>query len=187
MSPALGAAHHFFVERLAVFLLIQLKIPAARVGGQGQQDGPFILEGEEGLDRVFAHIRRYGDSIKAHCFKKGAGILGGSIADIPPFGIGNGEMLGGDVIQGLAQGFPAAGAAGFVESQVGFVSYAQATGRIDNLFVELEQRVVVWQQMGGQALPFGIEPDAEEGLFVLNLLEKLLARHALLFKGRCPK
>jgi hypothetical protein len=49
-----------------------------------------------------------------------------------------------------------------IKRGVGFISYAQVLGSIDNALIELEYRVGIFLQEGGDLIDIGIEAHAKE-------------------------
>ena len=156
IAPVPGFAQDFFKERPPVFLRGHLKIGAAFVGSQSQQNDPFVFKLKERQHRIFAHIRRYGHRVEVHRFKKGFGVHAGSITNIAAFGVCNGKMGIGQIVEGFFQRLPAFFAQRFVKSSVQFISDAKIAGRINDLPVELENGIGMPQQVWRQFLQVGV-------------------------------
>ena len=159
-----------------------LEILRTFVGGQCQEDDPFVLEIEERLDGVLAHVGSHGQGIGLQGVEESLGVVGRGVPDVAALGIRDDEdvrVVVLDVLDGALQTLPAFGAIDLIESCVGLVSHGVRCGVVDNLLVELKNGVIHGQEFLRNLVDVGIQADAEERLLFLDLLEELLFVHII--------
>lgn len=154
-----------------------LKVVAASIRREGEQNGPFSVKTEEGRHAVLPHVGRDGDGIEAQVVKKGLGVHPTGVTNVTTLGIGDGKMLVANVLYRALERDPSAWPEGFVEGEIGLVGDAEIAGGINNLAVELEHRIVVLEQVLGDFAQLAVEADAEEGFFLKNGGNKCIACH----------
>src|SRR5690606_17483223 len=100
----------------------------------------------------------------------------GSISDIPPFRIGNGELfrvVAIKVVHGPFKRPPSLGSMGLVECKIGLIGHTMGLGGLNDGPVELENGVRPLQYMSGNLGKVGIQSDTEKGLLFTDLQDEL--------------
>lgn len=82
-----------------------------------------------------------------------------------------------EIIDGLLKRNPAFYAISFIESCVGFIGYSQIMCSINDGFVESKNRVFFLEQKRWDFIQIYIESNTKKGLFLSDLLRKLLCCH----------
>ena len=106
--------------------------------------------------------------------EEGAGIKLRRVADVASLGVSDDKLVGvlrSEVSHCLLEGGQSLYAQALIEGQIGLVSHAIGRCRVDDRFVEGENRVFLVQQMLRNLLYVGIQSYAKEGLFLLDMLE----------------
>ena len=146
-------------------VLGELEVGGTGIGGEAEQDYPLSLVCQKWFHAVAAHVRRDGDSVGLEVVEHGLGVHAGGVADVTALAVDDEELVGVallDVAAGVAELFPALGAAAFVEGAVGLVGHAVRRGGVDDGAVEGDDGIVATSQAAGKFCSVGVEAHAEE-------------------------
>ena len=183
ISPFLTLPQHFLKQAFTVLVGGELEVVATLVGGECQENHPFVWVLEERCHAVLAHVGSNGEGIEVDFLEEGAGIHRAGVADVATFGIRDDEVLGivlVEVRDGLLKRNPALHAHALVESKVGLVCHAIGCCGVDNRLVEGEDGVFLLQQVLRNLLDVGVETYTQEGLLRENLVDEFFACHIFL-------
>ena len=135
------------------------------VGSQCQQDHPFAFVGKERSNAVFTHVGGYCYRVDIQFFKECAGIHCRSISDVTTLCVSNDELIRiviFDIFYCLFKCDPSFYTHAFIESQIGFVGDTQISCRVNDCFVECEDRIFFFQQMFRDFLDVSIKSYTKE-------------------------
>lgn len=170
VAPLLGGLEDTLEETFAGGTVFhKLEVESTLIGGEGEEDDPLAVVGGEGDDGILTHIGGDGESVEVEVAVGGEesfGVLLGGVAYVATFGVGYEEgflIERVEVADGELELTEAFDTHGFVEGEVGFVSYGVVDSGIDDGFVEEEDAVGLRGEMTRHLVEVGVEADTEEG------------------------
>ena len=134
----------------------------------------FVLEVEERLHGILAHVRCHRQCIGFQGVEEGLGVVGRGVADVAALCIRDDENLRVvvlDVLNGKFKTLPAFGTVDLIKCRVGLVGHCVGCGLVDDLLVEFKDGVVHGQEVLWDLVDVGVETDAKERLLFLDLLK----------------